>query len=74
MRGRFPALGNQEAGENWASRIARQGPSGGFFRDMHPQLQTIVDDFGRAEKRLHRLVADVEPYHVWATCAGARPW
>jgi len=41
---------------------------------MHPQLQTIVDDFGRAEKRLHRLVADVEPYHVWATCAGARPW
>ncbi len=26
---------------------------------MHPQLQAIVDDFGRAETRLHRLVAGV---------------
>jgi hypothetical protein len=26
---------------------------------MHPQLQAIVDDFGRAETRLHRLVGGV---------------
>jgi hypothetical protein len=28
---------------------------------MHPQLQAIVDDFGRAGTRLHRLAARVSP-------------
>jgi hypothetical protein len=28
---------------------------------MHPQLQAIVDEFGRAETRLHRLAATVPP-------------
>jgi hypothetical protein len=28
---------------------------------MHPQLQAVVDDFGRAEERLHRLAAEVSP-------------
>ena len=31
---------------------------------MHPQLQAIVDDFSRAETRLHRLVTAVSP-EVW---------
>jgi hypothetical protein len=30
---------------------------------MHPQLQAIVDDFGRAETRLHRLVAALPSAH-----------
>jgi hypothetical protein len=28
---------------------------------MHPQLQAIVDDFGRTETRLHRLAAALPP-------------
>jgi hypothetical protein len=40
---------------------------------MHPQLQALIDDFGSARERLHRLQATV-PAEQWATRPGEGSW
>ena len=41
---------------------------------MHPQLQAVVDDFGRAETRLHRLAATVATRPLADTVAEFDEW
>jgi hypothetical protein len=40
---------------------------------MHPQLQALIDDFGSARERLHRLQATV-PAEKWATRPSEGSW